>query len=137
ELVHVTITLNIGSTSGVHVTGGTTVVWNSIIAENSGLASDVSGDTFLSLGHNLIGSAGSSFAPAEGDQVGTASARIDPLLGPLQNNGGPTLTHALLPGSPAIDRGANVNAIDQRGTPRPRDGDGNGTPVSDIGAFEL
>jgi HYR domain len=55
------------------------------------------------------------------------------LLGPLQDNGGPTLTHALLPGSPAIDAGDNTDAplMDQRGVPRPQ-----GAAV-DIGAFEL
>ena len=51
-----------------------------------------------------------------GDQINT-----DPLLGPLQNNGGPTLTHALLPGSPAIDAGdPNFTPppfYDQRGCP--------------------
>lgn len=69
-----------------------------------------------------------------------------PILGPLANNGGPTLTHALLSGSPAFDKGKRdaiptlALATDQRGQPRPFDfpsitnapgGDG-----SDIGAFE-
>jgi hypothetical protein len=61
----------------------------------------------------------------------------DPLLGPLQNNGGPTATMALLPGSPAIGHGVNTSLIlglsvpttDQRGDPRL----GNST---DIGAFQ-
>src|SRR5262249_37581050 len=73
--------------------------------------------------------------------VGTASAPIDPLLGPLQDNGGPTFTHALLPGSPAIDAGNNVYATewDQRGEGFPRivgiiDPD---DPIIDIGAFEV
>ena len=68
----------------------------------------------------------------------------DPLLGPLQNNGGPTQTHALLPGSPAIDTGAPAGCtkdvaavtpltIDQRGAPRPYPAGGR----CDIGAFEL
>jgi CSLREA domain-containing protein len=66
----------------------------------------------------------------------------DPLLGPLQNNGGPTQTRALLPGSPAIDKGTSSGlSTDQRGFHRPVDlpstpnamgGDG-----SDIGAFEF
>lgn len=56
----------------------------------------------------------------------------DPKLGPLTNNGGPTLTMALLPGSPAIDAGTSggAPATDQRGVPRPQ---GRGV---DIGAFE-
>jgi hypothetical protein len=55
------------------------------------------------------------------------------VLGPLQDNGGPTWTHALLPGSPALDVGdpAQCPATDQRGVPRPQ---GAGC---DIGAFEL
>jgi hypothetical protein len=60
---------------------------------------------------------------------------LDPLLGPLADNGGPTHTHALLPGSPAIDHGANPAglAFDQRGPGFPRAA---GAGV-DIGAFEL
>jgi hypothetical protein len=56
------------------------------------------------------------------------------LLGPLANNGGPTQTHALLPGSPAIDMvlsGCPLPATDQRGITRPQGA------VCDIGAYEL
>ena len=59
---------------------------------------------------------------------------VNPLIGPLANNGGPTQTHALLPGSPAVDRipavGANCPAIDQRGIARPQG------LACDIGAYE-
>ena len=63
----------------------------------------------------------------------TDLVNTDPLLGPQQNNGGPTFTHALLHGSPAIDAANNTGApaTDQRGTPRPQ-----GT-TCDIGAYEL
>ena len=56
----------------------------------------------------------------------------DPLLGPLQNNGGPTDTQALGAGSPAIDAGdpATCSATDQRGVARPQ------RARCDIGAFE-
>jgi CSLREA domain-containing protein len=80
------------------------------------------------------------------DQVGTPSNPIDPLLEPLAANIGRTWTHALRPGSPAIDRGSSLTPgsgsfacepIDQRFAPRPADGNGDGTAVCDIGAFEL
>src|SRR5262249_32666420 len=60
---------------------------------------------------------------------------LDPKLGPLQDNGGPTLTHALLPGSPALDAGDNAGAPthDQRGPGFPRIFGG----TIDIGAFEV
>ena len=117
-------------------------VRNSIIAQNfvhiSGSAPDVSG-TFNSLGHNLIGeSTGSSGFGASGDIVGTAADPVDAWLGPLRNNGGRTWTHALLWRSPAIDKGDNPDApvTDQRGLLRVKDGDGNGSRIVDIGAFE-
>src|SRR5204862_989162 len=70
--------------------------------------------TVTSHGYNLSSDDGSGNLNGPGDQINT-----DPLLGPLQNKGGPTLTHALLPGSPAIDAG-NPNFTpppfdDQRG----------------------
>ena len=72
------------------------------------------GGTMTSLGYNVSSDDGGGFLNASGDQVNT-----DPLLGPLQNNGGPTLTHALLTGSPAIDTGdpsfTPPPSYDQRG----------------------
>ena len=102
---------------------------------------DVSGVQFNSVGHNLIGDRGSvtSFIDgAKADIVGVAGNEVDPLLGPLQDNGGPTLTHALLFGSEARDAGTNVGvlATDQRGFARIFDGDGDGLATVDIGAFE-
>jgi len=76
--------------------------------------------------NNLIGSAN---AALPGDTLGG-----DPLLGPLAANGGTTLTHALLPGSPAIDAGSNLTGLtsDQRGGNYVRvDG-----AAADIGSFE-
>ena len=58
------------------------------------------GGKVTSLGYNLSSDDGGGYLTGPGDQINT-----DPLLGPLQDNGGPTLTHALLPGSPAIDAG--------------------------------
>jgi hypothetical protein len=72
---------------------------------------------------------------ANGDLIGSAGSSINPLLGPLQNNGGPTPTMALLTGSPAIDRGANPLDLvaDQRGVGFSRQSGGG----VDMGAFEL
>ena len=119
---------------------------NSIIAGNSGSYSDVSG-SFVSNGYNFIGSSDGSYGFADGvggDQVGTIDAPIDPKLGGLQDNGGPTQTHALMAGSPAIDKGKNFSglATDQRGLTRPVDFDNTTYPNaaggdgSDIGAYE-
>jgi predicted outer membrane repeat protein len=58
------------------------------------------GGTVTSDGYNLSSDDGGGYLTGPGDQINT-----DPLLGPLQDNGGPTFTHALLPGSPAIDAG--------------------------------
>ena len=64
------------------------------------------------------------------------------LLGPLADNGGPTLTHVLLLGSPAIDAGDNTLAVDEDGVPLANDQRGEGFDRVfgdgvDIGAFEL
>ena len=112
-----------------------TRVGGTIIAGNTG--SDVAAaDTvqrFFSLGHNLIGTAGANVnLTLELNQTGDITNTL-PLLGPLADNGGPTLTHTLLPGSPAIDAG-NCDSgpvTDQRGVARPQD------DSCDIGAFEL
>ena len=117
---------------------------NTIIALNTSPSGpDVSG-TLTSENCNLIGNnSGVTIAPAQfSDQIGTPGSPLNPLLGPLQDNGGPTLTRALLSGSPALDKGhSSGSTTDQRGFPRtfdnpmiPNATDGDGT---DIGAFEL
>jgi hypothetical protein len=118
---------------------------HTIIAGNAGTdAADVSG-TFISRGYNLIGDSSGSqgFANDRGDWLGNSENPMDPVLGLLSNNGGLTRTHALNPGSPAIDAGnPKINTLllsDQRGEDFPRiyDGDGDGEAVIDIGAYEL
>src|SRR5260370_28523145 len=87
--------------------------------------------------YNLIGDGTDMTGLSNGGNgilVGSAAAPIDPLLGPLADNGGPTLTHALLSGSPALDAGHNAYDTDwdQRGEGCPRIVNG----IIDIGAFE-
>lgn len=128
---------------GIENVVGTLVIGDTILnaGASGGNIYNYSG-TVTSDGYNLSSDDGDGYLTATGDQV-----NINPVLGPLQNNGGPTFTHALLPGSPAIDQG-KANAVsdmglatDQRGLPRAVDfatvpnapgGDG-----SDIGAFEM
>lgn len=101
---------------------------NTIIAENT--VGHAAGDckkafaTVESRGNNLD-SGNSCNLTAEGDLP-----RRDPHLAPLGDNGGPTDTVALLPGSPALDAAVDCPSTDQRGVPRPQG------PACDIGAFE-
>ncbi len=106
--------------------GGTLTLKNTIVA-NSPSGGDCFG-TITSAGYNLD-SDGTCGLAAAGDISNT-----DPLLGPLADNGGPTLTHALLAGSPAIDAGSPdcpPPATDQRGVVRPQGA------ACDIGAYEF
>jgi hypothetical protein len=100
---------------------------NTILAGNAG--TDLSG-SLTSQGHNLFGTTSSTGFDA------TDLVNVNPLLGPLQANGGPTQTMAPLPGSPAIDYipgtpGVDFPATDQRGLFRPRGA------FADIGAVEV
>jgi len=129
--------------SGVDSVGGMIELKNTILAGNfdtNGNPDDCVGPA-TSQGHNLIGNNNGCISTgATGDQLGTFGNPIDPKLGPLQNNGGPTQTHAPLGGSPAIDAGSPATpgsgsgaceATDQIGTSRPQG------PRCDIGAVEI
>ncbi len=109
---------------------------NTIIALNSAPTGPDFSGTLTSQGYNLISN--TSGTVITGDTTGN-QLNINPMLGALQNNGGPTFTHALLSGSTAIDRGhSSGSTTDQRGSIRP-----SGNPAvpssdgSDIGAFEI
>jgi hypothetical protein len=108
---------------------------NTIVASNTPEnCSILSTGTILSHEPNLDSGNTCVLSAAAGDLVNT-----DPKLGPLQNNGGPTLTHAPLTGSPVIDVGTNAGcpATDQRGVLRPLDTTHPGLSVCDLGAVEV
>ena len=142
RLFSATVAGNSASTGGgISVAGGTATTANTLLAGNtaSSTGPDCAG-TLSSGNDNLLGnSSGCTFTSQNNDKVGTAGAPIDPLLGPLANNGGPTRTRAILPGSPAIAAGSyscadyqgHALATDQRGVARP-------DPSSrcDIGAYQ-
>jgi len=118
---------------------------NSIVANNSAPSMSEFACTAQSNGASSVTANNSliegSYACTGGGTF-TGSGNIlgqDPKLGALTNNGGPTQTLALLPGSPAIDSGNNATCetTDQRGQSRPYDGDKNGSAICDMGAFEV
>jgi hypothetical protein len=123
EITGSTITLNSAqSAGGVYSAGSGMLIRSSIIAGNptGPFQPDVVG-TVLSLGHNLVGAIDSSSNGwAATDLTGNPVFPLDPMLGPLQDNGGLTLTHALLSGSPALNAGDTglFGSFDQRGTLR-------------------
>jgi parallel beta-helix repeat protein len=109
-------------------------VRNSIIADNLNGPDcyyEPPYSTISSLGHNLDSDGTCNFNhPTDQPSAG------DPMLGPLQDNGGPTWTHVPLEGSPVVDRGMCDPGTDQRGVPRPIDGDRDSVWLCDIGAVE-
>ncbi len=130
RLVNVTITGNQASlVDGVRA-GPFTSWTNTLIDDECWLSGPP-----ISGGGNMESPGSTCSFPDPTDQMNVP----DLLLGPLAMNGGPTQTHALLPGSPAID-GAVAEGCppeDQRGSTRPVDGDFDGVPRCDVGAYEL
>ncbi|MCJ7718098.1 MAG: hypothetical protein MUO54_16475 [Anaerolineales bacterium] len=120
---YTTITNNTGGAPGAALMSGpdTIEIRNSIIANNTGGNCSYPATSTV-LWENL-------------DSDGSCNGFTitdNPALDPLANNGGPTLTHALLPFSPAVDAAAgNCSTTDQRGEPRPEG------PACDLGAYEL
>lgn len=125
---------------------------SSIYADNTAASNPDFSGTLTSNNFNLIedttGTTISLFEGRSNKGLSNLAANditgVDPMLGPLQNNGGTTLTKALLPGSPAIDTGNSFGLLtDQRGSMRPVDDPNTVNPVpivgnlADIGAFEV
>ncbi len=125
-LVNNTITGNVSTTSG---TGALFLSLSTFTLSNNVVAGNVGGDCKFfdthTTAHNLAGDASCNFT-GPGDLQ-----EVDPLLGPLADNGGPTDTHALLAGSPAINAGDDTSCppLDQRGEGR--------AGVCDMGAYEV
>jgi CSLREA domain-containing protein len=120
-------------TGGVYSVSGTTVnIFNTVLVRGTGA--------------NCIRITAAADSVADDGSCAGATQRTtaEIALGPLQDNGGPTFTHALLPGSHAIDlsptascAAAPVNGLDQRGEPRNVDGDGAASVNEcDAGAYE-
>jgi CSLREA domain-containing protein len=133
-----------GAGGGIQIFGGAVTLKNTIVAANvrgtGSTPDDIVGAVSPSSCFNLIGTGGSGglVNGSNNNQVDVANS----LLGPLANNGGPTMTHAFLVGSPAINAGSNALAVDQNGSPLVTDQRGSGfdrivNGAVDIGAFEL
>ena len=167
NLINLTVVENQGGATwgagGISAYQGT-VLHNSIVAKNTSgggvTARDIQGNFAATSSHNLIGILGettSGGAPlSTGLQndtqtvalSGTLLNPVDPMLTALGDHGGPTMTHALLSSSTAIDAGDNdivdeyftdleLDPLDQRGLNRIVDWDGSGGDRVDIGAVEL
>jgi Zn-dependent metalloprotease len=132
-------TISDNQNRGLENAFGRGTMQNTIIARN-GIGGDCYGGGITSQGYNLIrNSDGCAITATVGDLFGTSANPINPRLGPLQDNGGPTFTYALMSGSPAINAGSpsapgsGGNAClptDQRGVARPAG------ERCDIGAYE-
>ena len=118
----------VGNDPDTKITLGNTLVANNSAPNHPDLSGPLSP---FSPGHNLFGnsSGGSGYAP-------TDILNVNPKMGSLQDNGGLSWTHALMPDSPAVNAASSnilAPAFDQRGPGFPRVVDGS----ADIGAFEV
>ncbi len=145
-----------GSAGGGLFTSGDVTIRNVTLADNAAPTGSALYSNFgtLTMASSII--AGSAPSHCDGapitsgdfniDSNGTCGlaggndrSNVDPQLGPLADNGGPTLTHLPAASSPAIDTGnpSACPATDQRGQARPTDGNGDGSSVCDVGAVEF
>ncbi len=144
NLLNVTITNNSAGDfqGGISRGGGSFILSNTIVSGNSAPEQPDCGGSFGSSGNNFVGIVTGSctgFSSSSNDIRGSTTSPVNPQLGPLADNGGATRTHALLPGSPALDvaNPSTCPTTDQRNTARPLDGNNDGVLTCDIGAFEL
>lgn len=109
----------VNNEAGLVAVGGLAVgaVYSSIVWNNTGGDTNNGSGTWIDLGFNILGDTNGVSFPDATNQIG-----VDPLLEPLADNGGPTLTHALAKGSPAKESGDNTDGLttDQRGAGFPR-----------------
>jgi hypothetical protein len=134
EVRHSTLAANqagegsLGTAPGAAVSAPGGTLYNTVVANHQG------GDPHFGACEG-VADGGHNLKSPEGDAQTCPGATADPVLRPLQNNGGPTDTMALGAGSPAIDAipatGAGCTPRDQRGVARPQG------PGCDIGAFEV
>lgn len=151
-LINVTVSDNSAGTTGggLQLLNGATTLQRTLVSGNTattGPEAHLSGGTATVNNQNVFGHSGASglvgLAAGAADVV--PAGGLATVLGPLADNTGPTQTHALPPGSPAIDRGASaqcmgdpVGGTDQRGQPRNADGNGaSGANECDVGAYEF
>lgn len=130
QIFYSTVADNIAAGSGSNIVaqGAPIFIEGSLFTGGTGAAQP---GVFSSVGGNLDDGNSMGFA-GPGDLT-----NVNPLIGPLQDNGGPVFTRALLTGSPAIDAAtSNALATDARGSARPQNGDAIGLSINDIGAFE-
>lgn len=154
NVINSTISGNTSGSSGggMYSQGGSVQVTNSTITGNTGLGTGGFGNYYAAgtFRNSIVSGNVNSFNGSPSDVGGTPTITVgadnlvggNALLGPLQNNGGPTETHALLPGSPAIDAGTNAFAVDAGGSPLTTDQRGAGFDritggTVDIGAYEV
>jgi CSLREA domain-containing protein len=116
---------------GIQGSYGGSTLKNTIVANSPSASGGSCAGTIADGGYNLDSDGSCGFGTTNHSLSGTTDNPLDPKLGPLADNGGPTKTHALLAGSPAIDKGDSFGATtDQRGVARPQGA------ASDIGSFE-